>query len=220
MTSSCHPAHVTSNIPFGLAYRIARICSKPTDRERHFCQLKQMLLALDYRSKLIDAAIEEAYNIPSTEALQKVVREKNQNHPVFVVTFDLRLPSMTQTVHRHYRTMAQDPYLKEVFLEPPLIAFRRQKNIREFLIRVKVPPALSRPKRALPGMKKCGRCLACSYVKTGKNIKSTSSNFTTELNTSVDCNTSGVVYCIECKICRIQYVGKTKDKAKERFLKH
>ena len=69
-------------------------------------------------------------------------------------------------------------------------------------------------------MKKCGRCLACSYVKTGKNIKSTSSNFSTELNTAVDCNTSGVVYCIECKICRTQYVGKTKDKAKERFLKH
>ena len=120
---------MTSNIPFGLAYRIARICSKPTDRERHFCQLKQMLLALDYKSKLIDAAIEEAYNIPSTKALKKVVREKNQNHPMFVVTFDLRLPSMTQTVCRHYRTMVQDPYLKEVFPEPPLIAFRRQKNI-------------------------------------------------------------------------------------------
>ena len=118
---------------------------------------------------------------------------------------------MTQTVRR---TMVQDPYLKKVCPEPPLIAFRRQKNIQEFLIRAKVPPAPSRPKRALPGMKQCGRCLACSYVKTGKNMKSTSSNFTAELNTS------GVVYCIECKICRIQYVGKTKDKAKERFLKH
>ena len=90
-------------------------------------------------------------NIPRAEALKKVPREKNQNRPVFVVTFD---PSMTQTVRR---TMVQDPYLKEVFPEPPLIAFRRQKNIREFLIRAKVPPAPSRPKRALPGMKKCGR---------------------------------------------------------------
>ena len=211
---------MTSNIPFSLAYRIVRICSKPADREKHFGKLKEMLLARDYKSKLIDAAIEKARNIPRAEALKKVVREKNQNRPVFVVTFDPRLPSMTQTVHRHYRTMVQDPYLKEVFPEPPLIAFRRQKNIREFLIRAKVPPVPSRPKRALPGMKKCGRCLACSYVKTGKNIKSTSSNFTAELNTAVDCNTSGVVYCIECKICRTQYVGKTKDKAKERFLKH
>ena len=168
----------------------------PADREKHFGKLKEMLLARDYKSKLIDAAIEKARNIPRAEALKKVVREKNQNRPVFVVTFDPRLPSMTQTVRRHYRTMVQDPYLKEVFPEPPLIAFRRQKNIQEFLIRAKVPPVPSRPKRALPGMKKCGRCLACSYVKTGKNIKSTSSNFTAELNTAVDCNTSGVVYCM------------------------
>ena len=32
LTSSCHPAHVTQNIPFSLAYRIVRICSEPESR--------------------------------------------------------------------------------------------------------------------------------------------------------------------------------------------
>ena len=44
LTSSCHPAHVTNNIPYSLALRIVRICSKEEDREKRFSELKQMLL--------------------------------------------------------------------------------------------------------------------------------------------------------------------------------
>jgi hypothetical protein len=45
--------------------------------------------------------------------------------------------------------VATDQYVAEVFPEPPLTAFRRQKNIREYLIRAKVPPPKSRSKREL-----------------------------------------------------------------------
>jgi hypothetical protein len=57
LTSSCHPAHVTENIPFSLALRIARICSFPEDRDKRMEELKSLLLARDYKNKLIDAAI-------------------------------------------------------------------------------------------------------------------------------------------------------------------
>ena len=33
LTSSCHPAHVTSNIPFSLALRIVRICTESESRD-------------------------------------------------------------------------------------------------------------------------------------------------------------------------------------------
>ena len=59
LTSSCHPSHVTSNIPFSLALRILRICSNPEDREKRFSELKSMLLARDYKSKLIINCIEK-----------------------------------------------------------------------------------------------------------------------------------------------------------------
>ena len=34
LPSSCHPSHVTQNIPFSLALRIVRICTYSTDREK------------------------------------------------------------------------------------------------------------------------------------------------------------------------------------------
>ena len=45
-----------------------------------------------------------------------------------------------------WRSMIQDPRLKEVFPKPPLVAYKRPKNIRDTSIRSKVPPLLnSRP---------------------------------------------------------------------------
>ena len=48
LTSSCHPSHVTDNIPFSLALRIVRICSLPADRDKRFGELKELLLARNY----------------------------------------------------------------------------------------------------------------------------------------------------------------------------
>ena len=162
LTSSCHPAHVTTNIPFSLALRIVRICSLPADRDKRLAELKKMLLERDYKPGLIDAVIEKAKAIPRSEALKKVENKKDNKRPVFVITYDPRLPSITNIVHKHWRTMTKDPYLKQVFEAPPLIAYRRPKNLKELTIRAKVPPlAPSRPKRKIPGMTKCNRCPTC-----------------------------------------------------------
>ena len=222
MTSSCHPAHVTNNIPFSLALRIVRICSKSEDREKRFLELKTMLSARDYSNNIIDAAIDKARNIPRNEALKRVIKPATNDRTVFVVTYDPRLPSITKIVNKHYRTMIQDPHLKEVFNKPFLIAYKRPRNIRQYLIRAKIPPALTRPRRSLPGMKRCGGCVTCPFVKPGKTIKATAINYAVDINRAVDCNTRNVIYCIECvkHSCRQQYIGQTHKSLKERFNQH
>ena len=92
---------------------IVRICSLPEDRDKRLAELKVMLLERDYKPKLIEAAIERAKEIPRTEALKKVVKQKQSKRPVFVVTFDPRLPSINNIVQKHWRTMTKDPYLKQ-----------------------------------------------------------------------------------------------------------
>ena len=116
--------------------------------------------------------------------------------------------------------MCLDPHLKQVFPQPPLVAYKKQKNIRETLIRAKVPPAFSRPKRKVPGMKKCNRCVYCSYVTTGDHAKSTASDYHHQITQEVNCTTSNVVYLITCEKCKEQYVGETDRKLKDRFAEH
>ena len=73
--------------------------------------------------------------------------------------------------------MTQDPRLKEIFPEPPLVAYKRPQNIKDKLIRSKIPQTSKVPKRNILGMKKCHNCSACPYIKEGKVLKATSSNY-------------------------------------------
>ena len=210
LPSSCHPAHVTQNIPYSLALRIVRICSFKEDRERRFLELKDFLLSRDYRPSIIDSAIDKARNVQRSEALKKVHKEKSQNRPVFVIHYDPRLPSIPAIVQKHWRTMIQDPRLKEVFPVPPLVAYKRPKNIRDKIIRSKVPPLpSSRPKRDLPGMKKCHKCGACPFVKEGRTAQSSSTNYKLDINSTVYCTTQNNIYLLGCRKCNQQYIGET-----------
>ena len=95
--------------------------------------------------------------------------------------------------------MKNDPYLKKVSPLPPMVAFRRTTNLRNKLIKSKVPPPPpKRKKRELPGMKKCNKpgCGACPLILEGKEVKSIFNATSVEINCPVNCETQNVVYGI------------------------
>ena len=113
--------------------------------------------------------------------------------------------------------------LYSVFPEPPLVSYKRQKNIRESIIRARVTP--ERQPRLLRGMKKCGKCLACSYVIECKTIIGKAYNgkkFTWSIGRSVSCGTSNVVYMVECdkENCKKRYIGVTNQEIRVRIYQH
>ena len=60
LTSSCHPAHVTKNFSFLLAYRNVQIWSKPKTRDLRLSELRNLLLTRDYKPGIVNKAIEKA----------------------------------------------------------------------------------------------------------------------------------------------------------------
>ena len=118
--------------------------------------------------------------------------------------------------------MTEDPYLKKVFPEPPMVAYRRAKNLRDKLVNVKVPPPPTRKKRLLPGMKKCNRSEVCPFVRRGAELKIPISQKSIKLNASVDCTSKNIVYCIFCNKsgCDQIYVGQSQRELKQRFSEH
>ena len=117
--------------------------------------------------------------------------------------------------------MVEDPHLKEAFPLPPMVAYRRPPNLKEKLVRAKIPPATTRPKRKTLGMKKCRfDCLTCPYVQPGRTVKATATNYHHDIESAVDCQTSNVVYCISCDRCPQQYLGETEKTLSQRFAQH
>ena len=209
---SCHPQEATKSIPFSLALRITRICTNPDTREKHFGELKKMLLDRHYKSSMIDSSIRRARQIPRDKALQRVAKPNNNKRPISAVTWDPRLPNLPQVQGKHWRSMTLlSPYMREVFPKPPLVAYKTQKNISDFFIRAKVPPPpKNRPYRRLNGMKKCQHgCVICPFIREGKTVKG--KDFTWNLNRPLNCNTRNIVYMIECNLpdCKNRYIGES-----------
>ena len=70
--------------------------------------------------------------------------------------------------------------------------------------------------------KKCdfGECPSCPFIHETKVVKSTATNFSVEINTEVNCQTKGIIYCITCKKCNVQYIGQSKKSLQDRFANH
>ena len=186
--------------------------------------MKQVLVNRGYPEQLIDRGIYKARKIPRKVALLKVKKKVTQNRSIFAITYDPRLPAIQSIQAKHWRSMvAQDKYLAEVFEKPPLTAFRRQNNLRDMLIKSKVPPPLSlHPIREVKGMTKCGRaCTACPFVKIGKTLK-IEKNCEWRIERKVNCDTYNCIYMIQCnkENCHKRYIGETGRLVKFRIADH
>ena len=164
-------------------------------------ELKEILLARYYPERLIDSALDKARAVPRHKALMKGMKRRQQKNPwpVFALKYD----------PRHWKSMSND--MKEVFPQPPITAYRRHKNLRDFLIRAKVsePKRLQRHTR---GMSKCGKAFtACPYIQERKNIRNKENSYW-EINRSTNCQSSNVIYMIECNAVKTDAMKNTLEK--------
>ena len=221
LPDSCHHAQVTESIPYSLCLRIVRICSEEKQRELRFVELKEMLLQRGNIKSVVCAAIAKARDVPRHVALRKVTRHEPQTRPVFVVTYDPRLPAINPIISKHWRAMInQDEHLKEVFSAPPMVAYKRQRNQKDLLVKAKVAAEETREKRPLLGMKKCGNCKVCPYIKEQKSI--THNKRSWKINSQLNCQSTNVVYIVECdkENCQEAYIGETYRNFEERVAEH
>ena len=213
LPTSCHPKTTIKSIPYSLSLRIVRICSSPDNRDKRLEELKELLLARNYPKSLIDRSIQKAKRIPRKVALIKVRIKDPEKRPIFATRYDPRMPAIQPIVAKHWRTMRnQDKYLAECFNQPPLTAFRRQINIRDFLIKSKIP-SLPKPypDRNTRGMTNCGKsCAACPFIQYGKEEKVDHKN-TWQIMKKMYCLTYNIIYLLECQKdnCKQRYIGST-----------
>jgi hypothetical protein len=220
LPNSCHPTHTFKSIPYSLALRLVRICSDKTDLNKRFEELETMLLSRHYNKNIIKNAIEKVSKLNRTEVLQKVNKPKT-DRVVLAITYHPKLPSISNIIKKHWQTMSRDPKTKEIFKQPPMIAFKQPPNLKRKLCQAKLPQQKLHQKRQLTGIKPCNKpCGICPYVLKSKEFISTSTKEKFNMTGSFTCYTKGIIYLTTCSKCLKQYVGQTGRRLIDRMNEH
>ena len=216
--------HVTKNIPYSLALRLRRICCSDELFAKRLNELKIMLLSRQYRNKSIEAAFDKVRITTREDALKRVVKTKN-DRPVFAVTYHPKLPAIPRIVKKHWKVMTGNSNLKEIFPQPPMIAYKQPKNLGMQLIKSVLPQKQRKSRKDdEKGFFKCKtpNCYVCKFAEPMKSIKSRNrqERIEIEIKSRLDCESKNLLYRIKCQKCGIEYIGETGRTAKERIREH
>jgi predicted GIY-YIG superfamily endonuclease len=221
LPTSSHPYHIFKSIPYSQCLRIKRICSENEDAEKHIQDLQNHLSKRGYDLDLIKESVEKAKTLDRSSLLVYKEKERNNRVPL-VLTYDKKLADASKTVKKHLDTLHEDEKLKKVFPDPPLISFRRNRNLRDLLVSARLPILPGDDSYLKPGFYECPskKCSVRQFIVTGDKFTSfvTKQNF--PIIDHIHDKMSWLIYLITCKRCQQQYVGKTTTSLYTRFTGH
>ena len=118
-------------------------------------------------------------------------------------------------IYQNFDILQTNRDTKAIFAKPPLMAFRRDSNLRDILVRSKL-----KKKEDNPGTYPCKhpRCRTCNHVNQTPVIQNLGNSFT--IHKRFTCSSTCLIYTIKFRKCGILYIGETCRQLNERFGEH
>ena len=260
LPSSAHPAHTARSLPLSIGYRLRRLCSRtdlaacpwqdlrqhlnsrvagtptvPTQISSRYEDQLEALKTRGYKERAVLFQFQKVLLRGREEVMEKVVRDEEEERPIILsIPFDRRLPQVSSILQQHHKLLVErSPEVKEWMPRAPMVAYQRPPNLRDLLVRARLPPVDRRrgagrgPRR---GFRRCGKanCLCCVYSEEARTHSSSATQERWPIKQSISCEDSGVVYAVtchhragRCQDCP-QYVGRvgTTRPCRERCTEH
>ena len=128
-----------------------------------------------YPTRLLDSAIQKAFNNSRRNTLKPPLAKISDDKIPLLVTFHPFNYKVRDVISRNFLILKNDPETSAIFTDNPLISFRRNKNMRDNLVRSALRPNLP----ATAGTFSCShaRCYTCSFLNSATSISGPKSNF-------------------------------------------
>ena len=221
-TNTCPHRVVILNIA-PKVFRTAKLsesnASAPTNKppKKRLGERKCHLKKRGYNNASINHCFNKASGIDRKDLIQ--YKEKNANNRVpFVITYHPALSNLSNIVREHWTTIQKHPELCKIFKEPPVLAFRKPKSLKDILVRADISP-----RSAYNGQcQKCDsrRCMTCTNIQCTQTFSSTHTGEKFIIYCNANCKTENIIYLLECAICGLQYIGETKQQLSKRLNGH
>ena len=182
-----------------------RLCSKDGDFESELQNLETNLLRRGYPKGTIRSQAERARSSNRQNLLQ-YKKKLPSERTTFAITFSSALGSLPKQIHSFLPVLTSTETGKAAFSSPPMIAFRRNRNLRDSLVHTSFTSPVT------PRCGPCNRpCILCPNMESTNTKYMNRARATHNIIGRSDCRSEKVIYCITCKECNEQYIGKTED---------
>ena len=156
-----------------------------------------------YPASVVEAGHHRAQQMDRQSALQTSQRDNNERIP-FTFTFHPHNHAVKSIILKNFKLLQNDPDTGRIFSQPPLISFKRDKNILgNFLVRSVFQTSDK------PGTFKCARarCKTCPFIRNVEKIAGPKRSI--KITDHFTCTSANVIYCITCTLCKKLEIGKT-----------
>ena len=117
------------SLAYSLGLRIKRICESEADYKKHRSDLKLHLRKRGYSGREIERQLQKIDKMDREELLHKESKRQRNDRVPLVITYSKSLPDIRGILRKHQDTLYMSERMQKVFAKPPLLAFRRDKNI-------------------------------------------------------------------------------------------
>ena len=131
-SKSEHPNSTKKSIAYSQALSFNKICYNRSDLHNNCKRLPNMLTKRGYNKTDNTTQINCAITIPRNELLKKIKASNTERLPL-TVTYNRILPDLKTIIDKNWQVLQIEPKLKEIFAEPPILAFKRNKNFRDII---------------------------------------------------------------------------------------
>ena len=214
LVESFRNLHLFQNsIPYSQFLRLRRLCSDDSDFSSKSEEMCQFFEKRGYPVSVVKAGHHRAQQFDRQSSLQTSQKDKNDRIP-FTLTFHPHNHAVKSIILSNFKLLQNDPETGRIFSQPPLISFKRDKNVGNFLVR----SALKTNEQ--PGTFKCARsrCKTCLFIVNTSKISGPKRSV--KITDRFTCTSANVIYCITCTLCNKLYIGETGRRLGDRFREH
>ena len=135
--ASCHPPGVKYGFIKGEAIRLLRTNSSKKTFEESLVKFKQRLKARGYPENTIERSLSEV-NFASRQSALTQKKKSHERILPFVTTYHPAVKNVKQILMEQWSLIQDQPLLKTIFKNPPIISFKKGKSLKDILVRAKL----------------------------------------------------------------------------------
>ena len=132
---SYHLESCKHSVIYNQALQYRRIITNNSLLGEHLEKLKENLIQRGYKLSDINKQFNKLRGLTQKDLLYRTKNNECQNNTLpFVITYNETSANIGKILHKHWKIIEQDEVLKTRWSRPPVLALRRNRNLRDYLV--------------------------------------------------------------------------------------